>query len=57
MMYGLMGKSGPLGLIGSLLDKDKKKPGTGTAGMGAGASLLAPKSLSGFDRPRDPLAM
>jgi len=57
MAFGLLGKNlGPMGALGSLLNRDKKKPGdgvSGPAGLGAGAALLSRQD----QRAPDPLAM
>lgn len=56
MAFGLLGKNlGPMGALGSLLNRDKKKPGSGTpvGALGAGAALLSRQD----QRAPDPLAM
>jgi len=56
MAFGLLGKNlGPMGALGSLLNRDKKKPGSGTpaAGLGAGSALLSRQD----QRAPDPLAV
>lgn len=57
MAFGLLGKNlGPMGALGTMLNRDKSK-GDGKApaasGLGAGAALLSRQD----QRARDPLAM
>jgi len=53
--FGMLGKNlGPMGALGSLLDRSKTKPGgKPSPALGAGASLLSRQD----QRARDPLAM
>lgn len=57
MAFGLLGKDlGPMGLIGTMLNRDKNKGGgkaPATPGLGAGSMLLSRQD----QRAPDPVAM